>query len=54
MIRPNNDMEVFFSMAQHGGRLQHDGNYTSYPFAESLKYGCVSVFAVGHDDKYLT
>ena len=53
MIRPQNDMEVFFSMAQHGGRLQHDGHYSTYPFADSIKYGCVSVFEVGHDDKYL-
>ena len=44
MIRPTNDTEIFFSMAQHGGRLQHDGQYYTYPFAETLKYGCVSVF----------
>lgn len=46
-------MEIFFSMAQHGGRLQREGNYFTYPFSETLRYGCVSVFRLAEGEKYL-
>lgn len=42
-----------FSMAQVGGRLQRDGQYSTYPFGDSLKYGAVSVFKLAKDKKYL-
>lgn len=44
LIQPVNDTEIMFSLAQPGGRLPVNGRYFDYPFAETLKYGCVAVF----------
>jgi len=54
MISPEQDMEVFFSMAQIGGRLQSDSQYFTYPFSETIKYGAVSVFKLPKEEKYLS
>ena len=44
-IRPAYDTEIMFSMTQTGGRLPlYPGEYSVYPFAEQLYYGCVAVF----------
>lgn len=47
-------MNVFFSLAQVGGRLQRDGQYFTYPFKETLKYSAVTVFKLPKDQDYLT
>jgi len=47
-------MEIFFSMAQVGGRLPRDGQYFTYPFNETLRYGCVTVFKLPKDQECLT
>lgn len=54
LIKPEQDMEVMFSMAQVGGRLTRDGEYFTYPFAETLYYGCVSVFKLPKNAEYLS
>lgn len=42
-----------FSLAQSGGRLPVNGRYFEYPFAETLKYGCVAVFKLPRGARYL-
>jgi hypothetical protein len=43
-----------FSMTQTGGRLPIEpGVYFKYPFAETLQYACVAVFAIPLGDRYL-
>lgn len=41
------------SMAQLGGRLPVEGKYFNYPFAETLNYGCVSVFKLKNGKRVL-
>ena len=43
-----------FSLQQLGGRLPVDGQYSVYPFADTLKYACVAVFKLKQDSQILT
>lgn len=53
LVQPVNDCEIMFSMAQLGGRLPVNGRYFEYPFAETLKYGAVSVFKLDRSQRTL-
>ena len=44
MIKPAYDSEVMFSLTQTGGRLPVDGQYFTYPFKETLRNACCSVW----------
>jgi hypothetical protein len=37
-----------------GGRLPIEGQYSVYPFVDTLKYACVAVFKLNQNDIYLT
>jgi len=47
------DTQMVFSMTQPGGRLPVNKKYFKYPFAETLKYACVSIFKLDYGDRYL-
>lgn len=53
-IHPSQDTEIMFSLQQLGGRLPVDGQYSVYPFADTLKYACVAVFKLKQDSQILT
>ena len=53
MIRPAEDTEMLVSMSQTGGRLPKNGQYSKYPFPETLNYACLAVFRVEPKDQYL-
>jgi len=53
LVKPVNDSEIMFSVTQTGGRLPVDGEYFTYPFAETLNYASVGVFKLGPDETYL-
>lgn len=44
LIHPAYDTEVMFSLTQTGGRLPVEGQYFTYPFAETLRNACCGVF----------
>lgn len=43
-LAPAVDTDIMFSLTQTGGRLPSDGQYYTYPFAETLHYSAVGVF----------